>query len=69
MTELCEIIRAKRTENGLTMMRLGELLGYRGKSAENTVQQWESGKRKVPIKKWRDLCRILDLSIELFMPQ
>lgn len=69
MMELLEMIRAKRTEKGLTMMQLGELLGYRGKSAENTIQQWESGKRKVPIKKWRDLCRILNLSIELFMPQ
>ncbi|MBP5248646.1 MAG: helix-turn-helix transcriptional regulator [Lachnospiraceae bacterium] len=52
----------------ITQLALGEMLGYRGKSAENTVQNWEYGKQPIPIKHFRKLSEILEVPLEKFIP-
>ena len=65
---LPEILRARRREKGMTMKHLGSLLGYSPKSGESTVQQWETGARRVPVHRWRALSEALDLPLEVFLP-
>ena len=61
-------LREARIRACLTQMRLGELLGYKGKSAECVVQNWEYGKQPIPLKHFRALAEILDVPLEKFIP-
>ena len=63
-----EEIRKARIRNCLTQRRLGELMGYHGKSAETVVQNWEYGKQPVPVNKLRRLARVLNTPLEKFIP-
>ena len=61
-------LRTAREHKCLTQAKLGELLGYKGKSAENTVQKWEYGTQPIPLKHFRNLSKILDVPLEKFIP-
>ena len=52
----------------LTQRRLGELLGYQGRCAELSVQQWEYDKRLVPLKHFRKLHQIIGIPYEKLIP-
>ena len=52
----------------LTQKRLGEMLGYEGRTAENVVQMWEYGTRPIPMMHFRKLAKILDCPLEKFIP-
>jgi len=51
-----------------TQKQLGEALGYKGRSAENTVQKWEYGTQPIPIKHFRELSKLLEVPLEKFIP-
>ena len=55
------MIKEKRVAKGLSQQRLGELLGLSGTGAQVLVSMWESGKRKIPRKKIRELAKILGI--------
>lgn len=61
-------LRDARIRNCITQKRLGEMLGYKGKSAECTVQNWEYGKQPIPLKHFRPLSEILNVPLEKFIP-
>jgi len=63
-----ERIKAARKEKKLTQKRLGELLGYTGRSAELMVQHWERGRRQVPIEVVKPMSKILDIPLEDLIP-
>lgn len=62
------IIKAARLRCGYTQQELGEKLGYKGRSAEVTVQRWESGSRPVPLDKIRPLAAALNLTLDDLIP-
>ena len=57
-----------RLNRCITQRALGEMLGYKGKSAENTVQNWEYDKQPIPLKHFRKLSEILLVPLEKFIP-
>ena len=61
-------LKKARIRSNLTQKRLGELLGYEGKSAENVVQLWEYEKQPIPLKHFRKLSKILEVPLEKFIP-
>ena len=61
-------LKAARIRVCLTQMKLGVMLGYKGKSAECTVQNWEYDKQPIPVKHFRKLSKILDVPLEKFIP-
>ena len=63
-----EELKKARIRACLTQRHLGELLGYKGKSAETTVQNWEYGKQPIPIKHFRMLSKLLDVPLDKFIP-
>lgn len=63
-----EELKKLRQNKCITQMRLGEMLGYKGKSAECTVQNWEYGKQPIPMKHFRKLSLILGVPLEKFIP-
>lgn len=63
-----EELKRLRISKNMTQKKLGELLGYKGRSAENVVQLWEYGKQPVPMKHWRPLAKILEIPLEKFIP-
>lgn len=58
-----------RINKCITQRELAEMLGYKGRGGENTVQKWEYGIRPVPTKHWRALAKILGVKIEDFLPE
>ena len=58
-----------RINKCITQRELAEMLGYKGRGGENTVQKWEYGVRPIPIKHWRKLAKILDVKLEEFIPE
>ena len=58
-----------RINKCITQRELAEMLGYKGRGGENTVQKWEYGIRPVPTKHWRALSKILGVKIEEFLPE
>lgn len=58
-----------RINKCITQRELAEMLGYKGRGGENTVQKWEYGIRPVPTKHWRALSKILGVKIEDFLPE
>lgn len=63
-----EQLREYRIRAGITQRRLGEMLGYEGRSGECTVQNWEYGKAPIPVKHFRKLSVILRVPLERFVP-
>ena len=63
-----EELRRIRVARGFTQRKLGELLGYKDKSAETVVQNWEYGKQPIPLARIRKLAQILNMPIERFIP-
>ena len=63
-----DFIREKRKEMRLTQRKLGELMGYEGRTAETVVQNWEYGKQPVPITKLRRLAEILEVNLDELIP-
>jgi transcriptional regulator with XRE-family HTH domain len=61
MTDTPAMIRAARIALGLTQQQLGERIGYTGRTAELTVQAIESGRRKAPRDKVKELSELLRL--------
>ena len=56
-----EEIKAARAALGLTQQQLGEKIGYAKRTAELTIQAIESGRRKVPRDKVKELAELLNL--------
>ena len=63
-----ELIKAARIERGITQQRLGEMLGYEGRTAEMMVQKWEYNQRPVNPKHFRKLSEILGIPLEKLIP-
>jgi transcriptional regulator with XRE-family HTH domain len=63
-----EEFKELRLRAHITQLKLGEMLGYKGKSAECTVQNWEYGKQPIPLKHFRKLAEILEVPLEKFIP-
>ena len=63
-----EYIRECRIKAGLTQQQLGEMCGYTGRSAMNTVQKWEYNKQPVPLEKLRVLAQALNISLDSLIP-
>lgn len=63
-----EELKRLRIRHNLTQRRLGELLGYKGRSAENVVQLWEYDKQPIPLKHFRELAKILEVPLDVFIP-
>lgn len=63
-----EELKACRIRAGFTQRKLGEMLGFKGRSAENTVQKWEYNTQPIPVKYFRSLSKLLDVPLEKFIP-
>lgn len=63
-----DLIRTRRIVLGYTQRQLGEMCGYQGRIAENTIQLWEYGKRPVPADRLRRLAKALQLPLEALIP-
>ena len=61
-------LKKARLRVNLTQRRLGELLGYEGKSAEVVVQLWEYDKQPIPVKHYRALAKLLELTLDDIVP-
>lgn len=68
MKDIPAIIKAARLRCGYTQKELGEKLEYEGRSAEVAVQQWEYGRRPVPLEKIRPLAAALNLTVDDLIP-
>ena len=68
MKNIPDTIRAARMNAAFSQKELGEKLGYEGRSAEVTVQRWESGARPVPLEKIRALAAALNLTLDDLIP-
>jgi len=63
-----EELKERRKRAGLTQQQLGELLGYKGRSAELVVQHWEHGRQPIPLAKMKMLSKILRISLDELIP-
>ena len=63
-----EELKRYRMNRCMTQRKLAELLGYKGRGGETTVQNWEYGKQPIPLKHFRELSKILDVPLEKFIP-
>jgi len=63
-----EELREIRLQRKYTQKQLGEQLGYKGKMAERIIQSWEYNERRIPVTRFRELSRILDIPLEKFIP-
>ena len=61
-------LKARRTAKGFTQKGLGLAVGYPENSAEKAVQQWEYDKHPIPIKHYRKLAKLLDLTLDDMVP-
>ena len=61
-------LRTLRVRKCITQRALAEMLGYKGRGGENTVQNWEYDKQPIPLKHFRALAQILDVPLEKFIP-
>lgn len=66
--EIKDLICEKRKEKRFTQRKLGELMGYEGRTAETVVQNWEYGKQPVPITKLRRLAEVLEVTLDELIP-
>ena len=63
-----EELRKARQNKCITQRRLGEMLGFKGRTAETMIQAWEYGTRGIPMKYFRKLSEILEVPLEKFIP-
>jgi transcriptional regulator with XRE-family HTH domain len=63
-----EELRQARINKRLTQQKLGEMLGYKGRTGESLVQHWEADRREIPLKHIRKLSEILEIPLERFIP-
>lgn len=63
-----DLIKVARKQKGITQQRLGEMLGYEGRTAEMMVQKWEYNQRPINPKHYRKLVEILDIPLEKLIP-
>ena len=63
-----EQFREYRKAAGYTQKQLGYILGYRDSSAERIIQIWEHNVRPIPIKHWRTLSALLNITMDKFIP-
>lgn len=63
-----EELKKLRISRCLTQRKLAELLGFKGRGGEMTVQNWEYNKQPIPLKYFRALSKILDIPLEKFIP-
>lgn len=61
-------LKRLRISKQLTQKHLGEMLGYKGRSAENTIQKWEYDSQPIPTKYWKSLSKILGVKLDVFLP-
>ncbi len=61
-------LRYYRKNAGYTQKALGLALGYSEVSAIRVVQLWESNRRPIPVKYWRDISRILSMPMDELIP-
>lgn len=66
--EIGDMLRAKRRAQHVTQQRLGEMLGYKGRSAELMVQHWENNRRQIPLDKIKLVAKVLDIPVEDLLP-
>lgn len=64
-----EEFKKARIRAQITQQQLGEMLGYKGRSAGNTVQKWEYDYQPIPTKHWKKLSKILRLPLDAFLPE
>jgi len=55
------VIKEARNKKGLSQQALGELVGYKGLTAQVMVCLWEKGVRKVPRSKIITVSKVLDI--------
>ena len=63
-----EEFKKARIIKKLTQRQLGEMLGFKGRSAEVMIQRWEYGDRGIPVKYFRQLSEILEVPLDKFIP-
>ena len=65
---VCDEVKRYRLNALYSRRELGELLGFRGRTAESVIQKWETGERNVPLKHFRKLHEILHIPYEKLIP-
>lgn len=63
-----EELKRYRINAFLTQKRLGELLGFKGRTAESVIQQWEYNQKTVPLKHFRKLHELIGIPYEKLIP-
>jgi len=61
-------LKERRKAMGFTQRKLAEALGYEGRAGECTVQNWEYDKQPIPLKHYKKLSKLLDLTLEEMLP-
>lgn len=61
-------LKERRKTMGFTQRGLAEALGYKGRAGECTIQNWEYDKQPIPLKHYKKLSRLLDLTLEEMLP-
>lgn len=60
-----EKVREWRESNGVTLANLALEIGYEGRSAHSTLQQWEVGKRtSLPLARLMRLAEVVGIPVE-----
>lgn len=61
-------LKARRITKGYTQKGLGLELGYPENTAEKVVQQWEYDKQPIPVKHYRRIAQLLNLTLDEMVP-
>ena len=61
-------LKAHRKACGYTQREFGLAIGYPEKSAEKVVQQWEYDKQPIPVKHYRKIVKLLNLTLDDIVP-
>ena len=62
-----KMIKEMRISKGISQQKLGELVGYSGRTAQVMVSLWENGKRKVSRDKIMIVSKILGIPIDTIL--
>ena len=63
-----ETIRKARKAAKLSQRELGEKLGYKGRTAEVLIQNWEHDRRDPPVELLRPLANALKITLDELVP-
>ena len=63
-----DLIRSARLSAKLTQVKLGEMVGYTGTTAQVQIAQWEAGTRPIPRDKLKAVALILKIPLETLLP-